>query len=164
MVAIYLLKPRSSVAIISSSCQAPEDVNMKENIPANPYGSSNMPPFFTPQQSVTMATKTLQQAPCQVFNRCVFDSNNNIPSGDSSRSKRRRKRLVIIDLDSDQSIDIITRDSLKKSCNAFFCFQRQLRQMYANYFFETYHDAIFKYCEFFVPWLYARLIIQLIDT
>ena len=48
MVAIYLLKPRSSVAIISSSCQAPEDVNMKENIPANPYGSSNMPPFFTP--------------------------------------------------------------------------------------------------------------------
>ena len=34
MVAIYLLKPRSSVAIISSSCQAPEDVNMKENIPA----------------------------------------------------------------------------------------------------------------------------------
>ena len=42
---------------------------IKENIPANPYGSGNMIPFFTPSQSVTKATK--QQAPFQVFNQCV---------------------------------------------------------------------------------------------
>ena len=44
---------------------------IKENIPANPYGSGNMIPFFTPSQSVTKATKHLQQAPFQVFNQCV---------------------------------------------------------------------------------------------
>ena len=88
-------------AVISSSYLGPEDINMKENIPANLYGSGNMPPFFIPSQSVTMASKTLQQTPCQVFNQCVLDSNNNVPSGDSSQSQRRRKRLVIIDLDSD---------------------------------------------------------------
>ena len=58
-------------------CLGPEDVNMKENISVNPHGSGNMPPFFTPSQSVTMATKPLQQAPCQVFNKCVFHTNNN---------------------------------------------------------------------------------------
>ena len=102
-------------AIIFSFYLGPEDINMKENIPANLYGSGNMPPFFIPSQSVTMATKTLQQAPCQVFNQCVLDSNNNVPSGDSSQSQRQRKRLVIIDLDSDQSIDIVTRDPFKKA-------------------------------------------------
>ena len=74
---------------------------IKENIPANPYGSGNMIPFFTPSQSVTMATKHLQQAPFQVFNQCVFNTNNNVPSADPSQSQSRRKRHRIIDLDSD---------------------------------------------------------------
>ena len=85
------------------------------NIITNFKNVYNMPPFFIASQSVTMATKTLQQAPCQVFNQCELDSNNNVPSGDSSQSQRRRKRLVIIDLDSDQSIDIVTRDPFKKA-------------------------------------------------
>ena len=69
---------------------------MKENIPTNPPG---MLPFYMPTQSLTMATKHLQQAPFQVFNQCVFNTNNNACS-DSSRPKPRKRR-VIIDSDSD---------------------------------------------------------------
>ena len=85
----------------SSTRPGPEALNTKENIPANPYGSGNMLPFFTPSHSVTMATKHLQQAPFQVFNQCVFNTNNNVSSADSLRSPKRRKRHVIIDSDSD---------------------------------------------------------------
>ena len=62
---------QKSPATMSSTCRGPEDITVKENTPANPYGSGNMIPFFTPSQSVTKATKHLQQSPFQVFNQCV---------------------------------------------------------------------------------------------
>ena len=92
----------TSIATASSYTRAgPEALNMKENIPANPYGSGNMLPFFAPSHSVTMPTKHQHQAPFQVFNQCVFNTNNNMSSADSLRSPKRRKRHVIIDLGSD---------------------------------------------------------------
>ena len=36
--------------------------------------------------------------------------------------------------------------------------------MHADLIFETNYGANFKLCVFFVPWLYAWLIIELIDT
>ena len=57
-----------SIATMSSTCPGPEDIIINENITANPYGSGNMIPFFTPSQSITKATKHLQRAPFQVFN------------------------------------------------------------------------------------------------
>ena len=91
----------TSIATASSSTRAgPEALNMKENIPTNPYGTGNMLPFFAPSHSVTMATKHQHQAPFQVFNQCVFNTNN-MSCADSLRSPKRRKRHVIIDSDSD---------------------------------------------------------------
>ncbi|XP_078364311.1 uncharacterized protein LOC144648699 [Oculina patagonica] len=71
-------------------CQ--EALNAKENVPANP--------FTAPSHSVTMATKHLQQAPFQVFNQCVFNTNNEFSPDRSLQSQKRRKRHVIIYSDS----------------------------------------------------------------
>ena len=91
----------TSIATASSSTRAgPEVLNAKENMPANPYGSGNTLPFFAPSQSVTMAMKHQHQAPFQVFNQCVFNTNN-MSFADSLRSPKRRKRHVIIDSDLD---------------------------------------------------------------
>ena len=89
----------TSTSTASYSMESPQPADTlpecvtKENIPTNPPG---ILPFYMPTQSMTMATKHLQQAPLQVFNQCVF---NNAFSH-SSRPKPRKKR-VIIDPDSD---------------------------------------------------------------
>ena len=61
-----------------------------ENIPTNPAG---ILPFYMPTQSLTMATKHLQQAPLQVFNQCVF---NNAFSETEDYSTLRQTFLVVL--------------------------------------------------------------------
>ena len=84
----------------SSTRSGPDFLSIKENIPANPYVSRNMLPLFIQSHSVIMVTKHLQQAPFQVFNQCVFNTNNT-PTANSLCSSKCSKRHVIIDSDPD---------------------------------------------------------------
>ena len=76
----------------------------KENVPTNPFQISTggltdtMQPFNLPTASFSMATKHLQQAPCQVFNHCVFNTKN---VSSASSNPKPKKRRIIYDSDSD---------------------------------------------------------------
>ena len=93
----------SSVPAASAS---PSAACMKENVqPAVPNSSNQVSSSvnvaeFTgmPSSMYSMATKQNLSAPFQIFNSCVFNTNN---VRESPRPERPRERRIIIDSDSD---------------------------------------------------------------
>ena len=91
---------------LPAASASPSAACMKENVqPAVPISSNQVSSSvnvaeFTgmPSSMYSMATKQNLSAPFQIFNSCVFNTNN---LRESPRRERPRKRRIIIDSDSD---------------------------------------------------------------